>query len=121
MHVYYNFRCKESEEKRMSDLMLLFPPLKMFDLLYSRVGAGAASKFSPEPEPHKNDAAPQHWYAVLLVLSHSNEENDRDLQGFLANDQYLAMTKSSISTNLLYQRSGNTVTSPLSISYTLKA
>jgi hypothetical protein len=34
-------------------------------LLYSRAGAGAAgsgagSKFFPEPEPHKNDAASQH-------------------------------------------------------------
>jgi hypothetical protein len=58
MHIYYNFRCKESEEKRMSDLMLDFTPLKIFDLLYRRVGAGAgagagaagagaASKFSP--------------------------------------------------------------------------
>jgi hypothetical protein len=39
----------------------------MFALLYSRVGAGAAgaaSKFSPEPEPHKNDATPQHCYLV---------------------------------------------------------
>jgi hypothetical protein len=51
MHIYYNFRYKESEEKRMSDLMLPFTPLKTFDLLYRRVGAvgaaGAASKFSP--------------------------------------------------------------------------
>jgi hypothetical protein len=52
MHIYYNFRYKESEGKRMSDLMLTFTPLKFFDLLYSRVGAGtgavgAASKFSP--------------------------------------------------------------------------
>jgi hypothetical protein len=49
MHIYYIFHCKESEEKRMLDLML---SLKIFDLLYSMVGAGAraagpASKFSP--------------------------------------------------------------------------
>jgi hypothetical protein len=43
MNIYY----KESEEKRMSDLMLPFTPLKIFDLLYSRVGAGAASIFPP--------------------------------------------------------------------------
>jgi hypothetical protein len=51
MHIYYNFRYKESEEKRVSDLMLPFTPLKIFDLLYRSVGAGAgvaaaASKFS---------------------------------------------------------------------------
>jgi hypothetical protein len=46
MHIYYNFRYKESEEKRMSDLMLPFTSFKIFDLLYGRVGAGAASKIS---------------------------------------------------------------------------
>jgi hypothetical protein len=49
MHFYYIFRYKESEEKRILDLKLLFTPLKIFELLYSRVGAGAgagaASKF----------------------------------------------------------------------------
>jgi hypothetical protein len=55
--IFENFRYKESEENRMSDLMLPFTSLKIFDLLYSRVGAGvgtgagaagarAASKFS---------------------------------------------------------------------------
>jgi hypothetical protein len=49
MHIYYNICYKESEEKRMSDLMIMLPftSFKIFDLLYSRVGAGAASKFSP--------------------------------------------------------------------------
>jgi hypothetical protein len=49
MHIYYNFRYKDSEEKRLPDLMLPFTTLKIFDLLYNRVGAGAgaASKFSP--------------------------------------------------------------------------
>jgi hypothetical protein len=73
MHIYYNFRYKESEEKRLSDLMLPFTPLKFYDLLYSRVWAGAvvASKFLPgaEPEQHKNDAAPQHcWYRQNTLL-----------------------------------------------------
>jgi hypothetical protein len=31
----------------MSDLMLTFIPSQNFGLLYSRVGAGAASKFTP--------------------------------------------------------------------------
>jgi hypothetical protein len=49
----------------MSDLMLPFTPLKIYDLLYSGVGAGAAeagaaSNFRPEPGLHKDDAAPQH-------------------------------------------------------------
>jgi hypothetical protein len=43
MHIYYNFRFKESEEKRMSDLLLPFTPFKIFDLLYCRVGAGAGA------------------------------------------------------------------------------
>jgi hypothetical protein len=47
MHICYNFRYKESEEKRMSDLMIPFTSFEIFDLLYSRVGAGAGSKFSP--------------------------------------------------------------------------
>jgi hypothetical protein len=49
MHIYYNFRYKESEEKRMSDLMSPFTSFKIFDLLYSGVGAGAgaALKFLP--------------------------------------------------------------------------
>jgi hypothetical protein len=50
----YYFCYTESEEKRMSDLMLTFIPFKNFDLLYSRVearavagatGDGATSKF----------------------------------------------------------------------------
>jgi hypothetical protein len=45
--IYYYFRYKESEEKRLSDLRLPFTPLKIYDLLYSWVGVGAASKFSP--------------------------------------------------------------------------
>jgi hypothetical protein len=36
-----NFRYNESEENRMSDLMLHFTTLTNFDLLFSRVGAGA--------------------------------------------------------------------------------
>jgi hypothetical protein len=40
-----NYRYTESEEKIMSDLILTFIPLKIFDLLYGRAGAGAASKF----------------------------------------------------------------------------
>jgi hypothetical protein len=57
MHIYYNFRYTESEEKRMSELMLTFIPFKNFDLLYSWVGtgagaAGAASNFCPELEPN---------------------------------------------------------------------
>jgi hypothetical protein len=39
----------------MSDLMLTCIPFENFDMLYRRVGAGAASKFLPEPEQHKND------------------------------------------------------------------
>jgi hypothetical protein len=63
MHIYYNFRSKESEEKRLSDLMVPFTPLNFFDLLYSRIGAGAAgaaSKLSPGAGPHKNDAVPHY-------------------------------------------------------------
>jgi hypothetical protein len=41
MHIYYNFRYKESEEKKMSDLMLPFTSFNIFDLLYKREGAGA--------------------------------------------------------------------------------
>jgi hypothetical protein len=60
MHIYYNFRYKESEEKRLSDLMLLFTPLKNFDLLYSGVEPEPHQIFRPEPDPHKNEAAQQH-------------------------------------------------------------
>jgi hypothetical protein len=42
MRIYNNFRYKESEEKRMSDLMLTFIPFKNVCLIYRRVGAGAA-------------------------------------------------------------------------------
>jgi hypothetical protein len=71
-YIYYNFCYKESEEKRMSDLVLPFTPLKIFDLLYSKVGAGAgaASNFCPKPEPHKNDAAPQHCYKQCCASDH---------------------------------------------------
>jgi hypothetical protein len=34
-------------------------------LLYSRVGAGAAQTFYSKPEPHKIDAAPQHWFLLF--------------------------------------------------------
>jgi hypothetical protein len=44
--------------------MLNFLLFKKVGLLYGRVGAGAASKFLPGLEPHKNDAAPQHWAPV---------------------------------------------------------
>jgi hypothetical protein len=50
----------------MSDRKL-FIPFKNFGSLYSRVPLGAAPEptkqypiFRPEPEPHKNDAGPQH-------------------------------------------------------------
>jgi hypothetical protein len=43
LKIFENFRYKESEENRMSDLMLPFTLLKNFDLLYSRVGAGAGA------------------------------------------------------------------------------
>jgi hypothetical protein len=42
MHIYFNFRYTESEEKIMSDIMLTFIPFINFDLLYSREGARAA-------------------------------------------------------------------------------
>jgi hypothetical protein len=54
-------------------------------LLYSRVGAGAGvgaagaagaagapephQNFYPEPEPHKNDAAPQHWSEAFKLFN----------------------------------------------------
>jgi hypothetical protein len=43
---------------------------KNFVLLFIWVGAGAgaASNFYPEPEPHKNDAAPQHWYELIVLM-----------------------------------------------------
>jgi hypothetical protein len=47
MPIYNNFHYIESEEKRMSDLMLICIRFKNVGLLYRRVGAGAASKFSP--------------------------------------------------------------------------
>jgi hypothetical protein len=61
VHIYYSFRYTKSEEKRMSGLLLIFIRFDHFDLLCIRVGAGAGveSKFRPEPEPHKNDVAPQ--------------------------------------------------------------
>jgi hypothetical protein len=59
--IYFNFRYTESEEKRMPDLMLTFIPCKNFDLLCSRLGAGAAGLHQNfRPELHKNDAALQH-------------------------------------------------------------
>jgi hypothetical protein len=54
----------------MSDLKLILNLIEKFDLLYSKVGAGAAEplephqNFCPEPDQHKNDATPQHWYKV---------------------------------------------------------
>jgi hypothetical protein len=33
---------------------------KNFALVFSRVG-------EPEPEPHKNDAAPQHWFIYYIL------------------------------------------------------
>jgi hypothetical protein len=69
MHIYYNFRYKESEEKKISDLMSTFIPFKYFDLPHSRLvagsgagdGTGATSKFLPVP-----DAAPQHLFLLSI-------------------------------------------------------
>jgi hypothetical protein len=44
MHIYYNFRYKKSEVKRMSDIMLPLTPLT--NVVGARA-AGAASKFLP--------------------------------------------------------------------------
>jgi hypothetical protein len=60
MHIYYNFRYTESEEKRMSGLMLTFIPFKNVDLLYSIVGQ------EPEPEPHQNVARSRSSSATLI-------------------------------------------------------
>jgi hypothetical protein len=48
IRIYNNFHYTESEEKRMSDLMLTFM-------------TEHHQSFRPEPDPHKYDAAPQHW------------------------------------------------------------
>jgi hypothetical protein len=40
--------------------MITYLLFKKVGLPHGRVGAGAASKFYQEPEPHKNDAALQH-------------------------------------------------------------
>jgi hypothetical protein len=49
IRIFNNFHCAESEEKRIIDLMITFIPSKKFCFLCSRVrvGARAASKFSP--------------------------------------------------------------------------
>jgi hypothetical protein len=36
----------------------------------ARAGAGIFDKLEPEPEPHKNGPAPQHWY--MKVRSYGN-------------------------------------------------
>jgi hypothetical protein len=36
--------------------------------LFFEVGAGAASNIYPEPEPHKDNAAPQHFSLPLDVI-----------------------------------------------------
>jgi hypothetical protein len=43
MRIYNNFRYTETEEKRMTGLMLTFIPFKIFVLLYCGVGAGAGA------------------------------------------------------------------------------
>jgi hypothetical protein len=64
IRIYHNFHNTESEEKRMSDLLLTFIPLKIFDFLYRREETAAApephTNFCSELEPHKNDAALQY-------------------------------------------------------------
>jgi hypothetical protein len=50
----------------LSDLMLTFIPLKNFDLLYRRVGAGAG-KFFCQSRIKMMYLAPQHWSIVINV------------------------------------------------------
>jgi hypothetical protein len=45
------------------------------------VAAGAAKLSFPTPEPHQNDAAPQHWNALFEIVC-------RDLCGLLPEDEY---------------------------------
>jgi hypothetical protein len=55
---------------------------KHFALLYCTPGNEPEppepyQNFYPEPEPHKNDAAPQHWFKVYLLWLgiHSHNED----------------------------------------------
>jgi hypothetical protein len=54
--------------------MLTFLLFKKVGLLYGSLGAGAKACrscikiFTPKPEPHQNDAAPQHWFFVNLSI-----------------------------------------------------
>jgi hypothetical protein len=58
------FITQNQQKKRMSDLMFSFIPLKIFGLLNCPVGVELElephQNFCPQPESHKNDAAPQH-------------------------------------------------------------
>jgi hypothetical protein len=57
---HYTVNRTESNEKDSFNMRLNFSSFKNFALLYSRVGAGVASKFLSEP--HKNDAPPKHCH-----------------------------------------------------------
>jgi hypothetical protein len=67
IRIYNNFHYKESEEKNVSEPLLTFIPSKNFGLLYRQEPEQGPPEPhqnycpKPEPEPHKNDAAPQHW------------------------------------------------------------
>jgi hypothetical protein len=72
IRIYNNFHYIESEEKRMLEPMLTCIPFKNLGLLYSRIGTRARAEphqnFRPEPEPYKNNAAPQHCVQLNVKI-----------------------------------------------------
>jgi hypothetical protein len=63
VHIFSDVNRIASYEQDIFNICLYLVCFKKFACLYSRVGAaaaGATSKFYPELEPQKNDAAPQH-------------------------------------------------------------
>jgi hypothetical protein len=60
---------KIAELPEVGNFVSAIVPLKHFSLLCSRKEAEAASNFCPHPEPHKNDAAPQHLFGFGKIKS----------------------------------------------------
>jgi hypothetical protein len=72
---------QKSEDKLAPTLRLTFVCFHKVGLLYSRVGTGAAAGaraaskyFYLEPEPHKNDASPQHCIFMSQCVKFSGKK-----------------------------------------------
>jgi hypothetical protein len=68
IHIYNNFNQTDLNKKYLRTFFKTFVSFKNVDLQLIYWGRSRIKNFNTEPEPHKNDAAPQHGLQISRAL-----------------------------------------------------